>query len=916
MSATRLRRRWRIPEVVQTSAMDCGPATLAALLQGLGVPASYGRLREACQTGVDGSSIDSLEAAAVQLGVQAEQVLIPLDHVLLPAAQALPCVAVVRQPDGAPHFVVLWRRVGARVQVMDPAAGRQWWSAPLLAERLLVHRHSVPAEDWRAWAAGEDFLAPLRARITDLGLRPAAAAALVARACADEGWFALGALDAAVRWVSTLCRAGGLRRGRQAAALLRATAEAAWASGDDLHAVLPPRCWSVLPDADSLRLGRLHLVLHGAVLVRARGLAATVDEAATPELAAARREPVPRPLRVAWAELRRDGLLAPLALAGAVCLAAGALVVEAVLLRGLFDLAWQIGSAAQRLGGLLALVVFAALLLALEVPIVSESLRLGRHLASRGRMALLAKLPRLHDRYFASRTVGDMAERSHALQQLRQVPGLVLSLVQLAAELALTLAGLAWIVPAELGWAAAVAGVAVAWPLLLQPWQAERDLRVRLQATGLHSLLLDALLGAVPLRAHGAGAAMRREHERRLADWLRACRAQLHGGLVADALQALLCTGLTLGWLWRHFQGAGQVAGADLLLVYWALKLPVLAGRLAAAWRQLPAQRNVLARWLEPLAAPDEVTAAAAGAGSPPAGPMAGPDAVRPAALALHGARVLAGGHPVLSDLTLQIGAGEHVAIVGASGAGKSSLLGALLGWHRLAEGECRLDGRPLDAAGLAALRRATAWVEPGVQLWNRSLLDNLLYASDDTAVVRLAPALEAAGLHDLLRQLPQGLRTPLGDGGARLSGGQGQRVRLARALLQTGVRFVALDEAFRGLDRAQRSALLAAARQWWAGCTLACVTHDVVDTLDFDRVLVMAGGRVVEDGAPRALLAGAGRYAALLAAEDGLRRQAWAAPSWRHLRLVDGQLWDAVGGDTVAPPAPVRWPEPERRAV
>src|SRR6266700_7387328 len=85
-----VKRRLFVPEVIQTSAVDCGPASLKCLLEGFGVSVSYGRLREACQTDVDGTSIDTLEQVAGQLGLVAEQVMVPVDHLLLAEAQALP----------------------------------------------------------------------------------------------------------------------------------------------------------------------------------------------------------------------------------------------------------------------------------------------------------------------------------------------------------------------------------------------------------------------------------------------------------------------------------------------------------------------------------------------------------------------------------------------------------------------------------------------------------------------------------------------------------------------------------------------------------------------------------------------------------------------------------------------------------
>lgn len=103
------RRRCRVAEVVQISSMDRGPAAQACVLDGFGLPASYGRLREACQTSVDGTSVDTLE-----------QVLVPVDHVALAGADEAPAIAVVQHADLGAHFIVSWHRIGPWVQVMDP----------------------------------------------------------------------------------------------------------------------------------------------------------------------------------------------------------------------------------------------------------------------------------------------------------------------------------------------------------------------------------------------------------------------------------------------------------------------------------------------------------------------------------------------------------------------------------------------------------------------------------------------------------------------------------------------------------------------------------------------------------------------------------------------------------------------------
>ena len=669
-------------------------------------------------------------------------------------------------------------------------------------------------------------------------------------------------------------------------------------------------CWSVRPDASNTDPARERLRLAGCVQLRVHGRldasAALAQQTQLPlsaELAAALDER-PEPLhRTLWRLMRADGRLAPLLLGAATALVTVAVMVEVLLFRGLFEISAQLAGPMQHAAALAALLAFLGLLVLLEWPIAREALRLGRHLETRLRLALLHKLPRLHDRYFQSRPISDMADRSHGIQVARSVPQLALQGWQSVLELALTVAGIGWVAPASLGWALALAAVALAVPLLAQPVLAERDLRVRTHGAALSGFTLDALLGLVPVRAHRAERALRREHEGLLVDWARALRGWITASLAADGVQGLLCIGLAGGLVFSHFQHQGGVGGTDLLLVFWTLKLPALGQRLANLAEQLPAMRNALLRLLEPLQAPEALASAAAASmvSAPACRPVASfapglAAPVRPQGVSLRidNGQLLAGGHAILRDVTLDIAAGEHVAIVGSSGAGKSSLLGLLLGWHHLASGELRVDGQLMNDGDLEALRRQVAWVDPAVQLWNRSLLENLQYASDGDSLSRVGRTIEAVQLRGVAGALPQGLQTLLGEGGARLSGGEGQRVRLGRALMQPDPRLVLLDEPFRGLDRPQRHALLGDARRWWAATTLLCVTHDVGETLAFNRVLVVEQGRIVEDGRPRDLALADTRYRQLLGAERDLRRRAWADSSWRRLRLDGGCLVDA----------------------
>jgi ATP-binding cassette subfamily B protein len=199
----------------------------------------------------------------------------------------------------------------------------------------------------------------------------------------------------------------------------------------------------------------------------------------------------------------------------------------------------------------------------------------------------------------------------------------------------------------------------------------------------------------------------------------------------------------------------------------------------------------------------------------------------------------------------------------------------------------------------LDRLRRETAWVDPQVHLWNRGLFENLRYGAESSAA-NMDATLEAADLHGVLKKLPDGLQTPLGGGGALVSGGEGQRVRMGRAMSRTDARLVILDEPARGLDHERRRALLDRARELWRDATLVCITHDIDDTRDFSRVLVVEHARIVEDGDPAQLAADvSSRYRSLLDAEHAVRRGMWSHPKWRRLRLDDGRLTEEAREET-----------------
>jgi ABC-type bacteriocin/lantibiotic exporter with double-glycine peptidase domain len=880
-----------VPEVVQTSEMDCGPAALKSLLEGFGVSVSYGRLREACQIDLDGTSIDALEEVAVQLGLKAEQVMVPLDHLLLPEARCLPALVVVRLPNGVAHFVVVWSRHGGLLQVMDSTTGRRWPTVRRFLDDVYIHRMAVSAAGWREWAGSEELVGPVKARLGRIGLAPGEAAEAVARALSDPGWQSIAALDASARMVLSVVEAGGLSRGPAAARLLRSLL-----SGP-LDAV-PEEYWSVRP-APADEDGEEQVLFRGAVLVRVRGRKnVETAEALSPELAAALSEPPARPGRDLLRLLAADGLLAPGALLLGLTAAGLGVVLETLLFRAFFDLGPELALSRQRAVAIGLLIAIIALFLFLDLPITQGALRLGRHLEMRLRMAFLRKIPLLGDRYFQSRLTSDMADRSHSVHRLRLAPDLGESFVRAASELLFTLAGIVWLDPGSGGLALAAGALTVAVPLALLPRLQEWDLRVRNHAGAVTRFYFDALVGLFPIRTHGAQKAVRRQHEGLLAEWARAYLHLRGAEVVADTVVQVAMVSMTVALLFSHLARKGLDGGA-LLLVYWSLKILTLGHMLILTIAtQYPSHRNVALRLLEPLGAPEEAPEEGNTLASPEAPPPSGEE--RGIGIRYERVSVRAAGHTILEGIDLEIEPGAQVAIVGPSGAGKSTLVGVLLGWHRPAEGRVLVDGEPLGSERRERLRRETAWVDPAVQIWNRSLLENLRYGNGSKGIVGVASidrAIAEADLAGVLRKLPDGLQTQLGEGGGLVSGGEGQRVRLGRALLRPGTRLAILDEPFRGLDRERRRELLARARRLWQGSTLLCVTHDVGETLDFARVLVVEAGRIVEDGPPGELAARPGsRYRALLDAEREVREGLWESSVWRRLRMEGGRLSGGEG--------------------
>jgi ATP-binding cassette subfamily B protein len=280
------------------------------------------------------------------------------------------------------------------------------------------------------------------------------------------------------------------------------------------------------------------LMLRGAVLLSAADAVSDVpDESLPASLMRARTERAPRVWEPVWAALRASGGQLPKATMVALCAVALGTVIEALLFRGLFDMGRHLQSTAERLGAIVAIVLFLATVLALDWSAAIGSFRLERQIEMRLRTRFLLKVPRLSDRYFQSRPISDMAFRAHSLQILRQLPEMAGHCLYLIVSIVITGTAIICVYPGS----ALLAGLAViaacGIPSLLMPAMAERDLRHRELSASLGSLYLDSLLGSRAIQAHCAEPAMRSVQAGQLERWAAAGLSQQALFVRIDAVQ-------------------------------------------------------------------------------------------------------------------------------------------------------------------------------------------------------------------------------------------------------------------------------------------------------------------------------------------------------------------------------------------
>ena len=383
------------------------------------------------------------------------------------------------------------------------------------------------------------------------------------------------------------------------------------------------------------------------------------------------------------------------------------------------------------------------------------------------------------------------------------------------------------------------------------------------KAAAVDGAMVDVIGNMALVRAFGGIPREHRRFDATVGDEVQARRRSLlylEKLRLAHALVVVALTLVMLGWAIHLWQGR-RISAGDVILVC-TLGLSVLSATrdLAVALVDVTQHMARLSEALATLLTPHDL--------------REHPDAVE---LQPRGARVVLdsvtfrfpSGRQIFRDLSLAIEPGQRVGLVGPSGSGKSTLIALVQRLYPLETGRVLIDGQDIAMSTEESLRRAISIVPQDTALLNRSLAENIRYGRPDATDEEVWAAAVAARCRPFIEKMPEGLDTMVGDRGLLLSGGQRQRIAIARAFLKDAP-ILLLDEATSALDGESEEAIRQALENLMQNRTVVAIAHRLSTLRTFDRILVMQGGVVVQDGAPDDLIRFDGPYRTLVNNEMG----------------------------------------------
>jgi ATP-binding cassette subfamily B protein len=394
--------------------------------------------------------------------------------------------------------------------------------------------------------------------------------------------------------------------------------------------------------------------------------------------------------------------------------------------------------------------------------------------------------------------------------------------------------------------------------------------------------LTDALLNVEAIKSFGAESSVSDRYARATAHlarcWLNLQRQRLRMGIAAAAVFALATSTSLAVAIHSVTRGALTIGGFVLATVY-MLQIVRPLDMLGGAAREIAQALAFIRPLVAVLDEPSEMAPTAAPAVASSSGPRAGADgdpiasdARSTSILSLRGLHLTYGsGPPALCDVELDIAPCTRVALVGASGSGKTSLIRLLLRLHEPQRGSMFFSGAPVDRISVEELRSRIAVVPQDTILFNDTLSANIRLGKPCATQHQVELAARAAEIHDFITALPDGYDTVVGERGLKLSGGERQRVAIARAVLKDPLIYV-FDEATSMLDSLTEASVLRSLQAISTGRTTITVAHRLSSIRHADQIVVLDGGRIVEQGTHTDLLRRRGHYAAMWRAQRQAR--------------------------------------------
>jgi len=416
-------------------------------------------------------------------------------------------------------------------------------------------------------------------------------------------------------------------------------------------------------------------------------------------------------------------------------------------------------------------------------------------------------------------------------------------------------------------WFAIITGAAlavyIAFTVSVTEWRTQYRRRVNEFDSAANTKAIDSLLNYETVKYFNNEAFEARRYGESLQRLFAArLKSQTTLSLLNAGQQLIIAIGL-VAMLWRATQGVaeGRMTLGDLVMVNaFMIQLYMPLNFLGVIYRQIKQSLTDLEKMFVLMDKEREV------ADAPGAVALAGLE--QPAVRFEDVHFAYESGRPILQGVGFEIPAGKTVAVVGPSGAGKSTLSRLLFRFYDIQQGRITIAGQDIRAVTQQSLRRAIGIVPQDTVLFNDTVAYNIAYGRPDATQAEVEQAARAAHIHGFIAATPKGYDTMVGERGLKLSGGEKQRVAIARTLLKNPPILI-FDEATSALDSANERAIQAELRQVARGKTTLVIAHRLSTVVDAHEILVMEAGRIVERGTHAALLAAGGHYARMWALQQ-----------------------------------------------